>query len=224
VDNTWIIIPAFNEERVIRQVVDETLSFTSNVAVINDGSSDGTREVIEGSGAWVISHPINLGQGAALQTGMSFAIERGADVICMFDADGQHDIRDVEKMVSLLKRKQLDAVLGSRFLGTTVGMKASRKILLKLAVIFTWITSGVRLTDAHNGLRVFSREGAMKISLRHNGMAHASEIVAQIAQHKLRFEEFPNTITYTDYSMAKGQKALSTIRIVFDLILDRLVK
>ena len=223
-DDLWVVIPAFNEGAVIADVVHGIKGLCRNVVLIDDGSRDETAVHAESAGALVLRHPINLGQGAALQTGIDFALRKNAKYVATYDADGQHDILDLPPMLNLLKERNLDFVLGSRFIGKTVGMPRSRRILLQAAVLFTRLTTGLRVTDAHNGLRVFTSRGAKKISLSHNRMAHASEILEQIAQSKLPYAEFGNTVRYTEYSRAKGQKASNAFNIVIDLALGRISK
>lgn len=220
----WVVIPAYNEGPVIQGVIADVRMLFEHVVLVDDGSSDETANCARAAGAIVVRHPINLGQGAALQTGIEFALRRGAKFIATFDADGQHDIDDVPPMANLLQKEQLDVVLGSRFIGKVSGMKLSRRLLLSAAILFTRLTTGLKLTDAHNGLRVFTAAGARRIHLFHNRMAHASEILEQIAQRKLAYREFGNSVRYTEYSMAKGQKASNAINIVIDLVLQRLSK
>ncbi len=220
--DVWILIPAFNESQVIGTVVRDVRAAFEHVVVIDDGSADDTREQAAAAGATVLSHPVNLGQGAALQTGITFALRQGAPYIVTFDADGQHDIADVLPMLELMRRQGLDVVLGSRFLGKVVGMPPGRRALLRCAVLFTRLTTGLRLTDAHNGLRLLSRHAAGVVSLRHNRMAHASEILAQIARHRLTYREIGNTVRYSDYSRTKGQRSSNAINIVVDLLAARL--
>lgn len=223
-DDLWVVIPAFNEGSVIFDVVRDVKRTCPNVVLVDDGSADDTGKHAQRAGAVIVRHPINLGQGAALQTGIEFARRNNARFIATFDADGQHDIHDVVAMADILNKRQVDVVLGSRFIGKTVGMTLSRKILLHAAVLFTRLTTGMKLTDAHNGLRVFTRKGIENIHLSQNRMAHASEILEQIARNRLKYVEFGNTIRYTDYSRAKGQKASNAINILVDLALGRISK
>lgn len=222
VDGLWVVIPAFNEGTMIKTVIDAVREHYPNVVLVDDGSSDDTARCAAEAGAFVVKHPINLGQGASLQTGIDFALRKGADFIATFDADGQHEILDVAPMVQILCEQQLDVVLGSRFIGKVSGMPMSRRVLLYAAVLFTRVTTGMKLTDAHNGLRVFTRKGLSNIHLIHNRMAHASEILEQISDNRLKYVEYGNTVRYTEYSRAKGQKASNAINIVIDLILGRI--
>lgn len=214
----------FNEGAVIHRVAREVLMAFPNLVVVDDGSTDDALEQSARAGATVLRHPINLGQGAALQTGIKYALQRGADYIVTFDADGQHQVKDAVAMLDMLQKENFDVVLGSRFIGTTIGMSYGRRLLLKAAIIYTKITTGLNLTDAHNGLRVFSRTAAMNINIRQNRMAHASEILEQISAKKMRYVEYGNTIRYTDYSKLKGQKPSNAINIIVDLMVGRLGK
>src|SRR5262249_10718749 len=156
----------------------------------DDGSADDTAERASAASI-VLRHPVNLGQGAALQTGIDCALQQGADVIVTFDADGQHRAADIERLVAALAEARADFALGSRFLGHTVALPAARRLLLRAATVFTQLSTGLRLTDTHNGLRAMTRRGAGAIRLRQNRMAHASEILAQIAASGLRHVEVP---------------------------------
>ena len=221
-DVVWIVIPAFNESEVIERVATTAIRYYPNVVVVDDCSTDETSSVARRSGAHVVRHPVNLGQGAALQTGISYALQHGAARIATCDGDGQHDIRDLRAMLELQERTGVDCVLGSRFLGKAVDMPVQRRLLLKAAVLYTRLTSRLAVTDAHNGFRLFSRAAASRIKIRQDRMAHASELMEQIRRHRLSWAEAPVTIRYTDYSMAKGQRARGAFRILLDLFIGRL--
>lgn len=223
-NEVWVVVPAYNECQVIGKIVREVRCLFPYVVVINDGSSDETAETAAAEGAIVLNHPVNLGQGAALQTGITYALRNGANYLVTFDADGQHEITDVWAMLDLMRRDNLDVVLGSRFMGNAINISVGRKILLQAAVLFTKLTTGLSLTDAHNGLRLFSRKAAQAIHLSQNRMAHASEVLEQIARCRMKYAEIGNTVRYTDYSRAKGQRASNAINIVIDLLVGRLDK
>lgn len=222
--SVWIVVPAFNEAKVIGNVVETLVALYPNVVVVDDGSADSTAAEAAAHGALVVKHPVNLGQGAALQTGIEFCLRHHPCFIVTFDADGQHNLDDVLSMLDLAAKENCDVVLGSRFLGQTISMPTSRRVLLRLAIWFTRATTGLALTDTHNGLRVFTAAAAEKVRISHNGMAHASEILEQIARLRLRYIEAPMTVTYTPYSLQKGQRASNAISILIDLISDRLKK
>jgi glycosyltransferase involved in cell wall biosynthesis len=219
-----IVIAAYNEGSVIADVVRDALRLFPLIVVVDDGSPDDTGAAALLGGAVVLRHPINLGQGAALQTGIEYALGQDVDFVVTFDADGQHRPEDVQKMLETLADNGKQVALGSRFLGETVGMPVSRRWLLKAATVFTRITTGLRVTDAHNGLRTFRRDAAQAITIRQNRMAHASEILEEIGRKKLTYCEVPVTIHYTDYSKAKGQSGLGAFNILIDLLVARIRK
>jgi glycosyltransferase involved in cell wall biosynthesis len=222
--NVWIVIPAYNEGTVIGQVVRGAETLGHRILVVNDGSTDNTAQQAYEAGATVITHPINLGQGAALATGLEYAVLQQADYIATFDADGQHRIEDLRRMLEILKKENFDIAMGSRFLEKPNNISLRRKIILKGAILITWLTTGVRLTDAHNGLRVMTGEAARKLRITQNGMAHASEIIELLKRHQLRFVEVPVTILYTDYSLRKGQPLSNALNILLELVTGRLGK
>lgn len=222
--NVAFIIPVYNEESVIKSVIESTLNLTKYIVCVNDGSRDNSEGEILKTSAYLVNHPINMGQGAALQTGIEFARQLPVDYFVTFDADGQHRIQDVQAMLKTIKTDKYDIVLGSRFLGETVGMKKSKEIILKLAIKFSNFTSGIKLTDTHNGLRVFNRHVAETMQITMPDMAHASEILEIMKEQKYRYNEVPVTIEYTDYSRAKGQTLINAINIGFDTLLRKITK
>lgn len=215
--HVWIVIPGFNEGRVIANTIASIGEWLPNVVVVDDGSSDNTGEEALRAGARLVRHAINLGQGAALETGIRYALLQDAQCIITFDADGQHRPKDIEIVLSVARENSADVVLGSRFLGTTSNMPATRRWLLKVATAYTRFATGLRLTDAHNGLRLFNRKAAEQLRIRQNRMAHASELLDWLGSSRLRVVEAPVSIVYTEYSLAKGQSFLSSIDILWDL-------
>jgi glycosyltransferase involved in cell wall biosynthesis len=218
--DVWLVIPLFNEATVIGGVVTEAKRTFPRIVCVDDGSTDDSAQIAFEAGARVVRHPINLGQGAALQTGFDYVRQDpGARFVVTFDSDGQHRVEDALAMVARIRTDELDVVLGSRFLDDRTKPGMLKRLILKAAVTFTNLTSGVRLTDAHNGLRVFTIESLGRIRIRQNRMAHASEIVSQIGKAKLRFAEQPVHIVYTDYSRSKGQSLWNSVNILVDLIM-----
>nr|WP_245886467.1 glycosyltransferase family 2 protein [Kineococcus xinjiangensis] len=217
---TWVVVPLYQEASVIGQVVSRVQERFANVVCVDDGSRDASAQAAAEAGAVVVRHCLNLGQGAALQTGFDYALrDPGMRSVVTFDADGQHRVEDAAEMVARLEREDLDVVFGSRFLDRRTRVDPLRRVVLRTAVAFTNRTTGVRLTDAHNGLRVLSRRAAQTVSLRHNRMAHASEIVAQVGRSDLRWAEHPVEILYTDYSRSKGQSLLNSVNILVETLL-----
>ncbi len=222
VGGLWIAMPAFNEAAVIAEVLAPLCRAGYPVVVVDDGSSDATADMALAAGAVVLRHAVNLGQGAALQTAMEYCLQQGARYICTFDADGQHDPADIPRLFDALTRQGADVALGSRFLGQAPRLPASRRLLLKAAVAFMRLYGGLKLTDAHNGLRLFTRDAARRFQIRQARMAHASEMVRKCHKAGLKIIEVPCTIRYTDYSLSKGQGGLGSINILLDLFLERL--
>ena len=219
----WIVVPAFNEAQVVGEVVADLRSAFTNVVCVDDGSDDTTGEAARLAGAHVVRHPVNLGQGAAIQTGVEYARRQpGAAVFATFDADGQHRVADVGAMVRRLSGGDagggaVDVVLGTRF-GAAGDNRTPRlkRLILRTAARLSPSSRRLGLTDAHNGLRVFNRVVADNLSLTMSGMSHAGEFLALIDENRWRVAEYPVEILYTEYSVAKGQPLLNGVNIVVD--------
>ncbi len=216
--DAWIIVPAYNEAEVIGDVITDLRQTFAHVVCVDDGSRDDTSEIALRAGAHVVRHPVNLGQGAAIQTGVEYARSKpGAEVFVTFDADGQHRVKDVLSMIDRLARGDVDIVVGTRFSGTTVSHTPPlKKLILRTAAALSPSSHRLGLTDAHNGLRVFNKTVADHLNLTMSGMSHASEFVALIVENHWRVAEEPVEILYTEYSMSKGQPLLNGVNIVFD--------
>jgi glycosyltransferase involved in cell wall biosynthesis len=212
---TWVVIAAFNEGKVIHDVVTEVKAAGWSVVVVDDGSRDDTVAKARAAGVSVVAHAVNLGQGAALQTGIDYAIRRGARYIVTFDADGQHSANDIPSLVGALA--DADIVLGSRFLGKDIeGASAKRVALLRTATAVSNSLSGLKLTDAHCGFRAFRAPVAPRLRITKDRMAHASQLLRKIKTSGLRVVEVPTTVRYTEHSMSKGQGGFQAVRILFD--------
>lgn len=220
---TYITIPMYNDEKMILNVIkDLNNAGYNNIVVVDDGSKDNGYDVVkENSNAIVTKHIINRGQGAALQTGMEIALDRGAKYIIHFDSDGQHDVKDLDKMLDTLIKGKYDIVLGSRFIQENK-IPLKKRIILRLGIFFTFLLSQIWLTDVHNGLRVMTAETAKKLDLKHDRMEHASEILDKVKSLNLKYKEVPVTIHYTEYSQAKGQRISNSINIAMKLISSKL--
>lgn len=214
-----LVVPVYNEGPVVADVLREALTVFPNIVAVDDGSTDDSAAKVATTGALLVRHPVNLGQGAALQTGIETALLLPhVRYFVTFDSDGQHDTADADAMVARLRADEADVVLGSRFLDGRTKPGLLKRIVLRGAVWLTNAQSGVKLTDAHNGLRALNRTAAGQLRLRQNGMAHASEIIEQLGRSRLRWAEHPVHIRYTEYSMAKGQSVLNAVNILTDLI------
>jgi len=208
------VIAAFNEAKVIRDVVASVTRDGWPTVVVDDGSRDATQAEAKLGGAVALRHTINRGQGAALQTGITYALRHGARYIVTFDADGQHDAADIPLLIDALADH--DIALGSRFLGKVEGASARRMAMLRTATKVSNKMSGMKLTDSHCGLRAFRATAAPKLTITQDRMAHASELLRKIRTSGMRVTEVPVTIRYTEHSMSKGQGGIQAVRIMFD--------
>ncbi|MGW5050751.1 glycosyltransferase family 2 protein [Actinokineospora sp. NPDC004072] len=217
--DVWLVIPVYNEGLVIADVVRHAMATFPNVVCVDDGSADDSAAKIRTTGAHLVRHPVNLGQGAAIQTGVEYArAQPGAALFVTFDADGQHQVDDVVRMLERLRAEDVDIIVGTRFGGgaDTSHIPWIKRLVLRTVVLLSPRTRRLGLTDAHNGLRVFNQTVAQQLNIRLNGMGHASEIVEMIDRHKWRVAEEPVTILYTEYSMSKGQSLINGVNILFD--------
>lgn len=223
--DTWLIIPCFNEGSVIGDVITNARATFPNIVAVNDGSADNSAAAIHAAGAHLVNHPVNLGQGAAIQTGVEYArAQPGAKIFVTFDADGQHQVKDVVAMVDRLRAEPVDIIVGTRFGRPRTEddqVPLIKRIVLKTVVALSPRTRRLGLTDAHNGLRVFNRTVAEQLNLRMNGMSHASEFVRLMDDHSWRVSEQPVDILYTEYSMSKGQSLFNGVNILADGLLAR---
>ena len=216
--DVWVVIPVFNEAQVLQSVVESALTVFPNVVCVDDGSRDGSVEAVLRTRAHLVRHPVNLGQGAALQTGLSYArAQPGAEYFVTFDADGQHRLEDAQKMLDMARSPDVDLVLGTRFAEHAATVPLAKRLILRTAVLLSPAGRKLKLTDAHNGLRVLTRPVVEDLHITMNGMAHASEIVSYLGRSSWRVREVPVSIRYTDYSRSKGQSLLNGVNILFDL-------
>lgn len=220
--DVWIVVPAYNEAAVVGEVIADLRSVFDHVVCVDDGSQDDTGAVALRAGAHLVRHPVNLGQGAAIQTGIEYARSQpGAEVFVTFDADGQHRVKDVMRMIDRLTAEDVDIVIGTRFAdqGVHSEVPVLKRIVLRTAVWLSPRSRRLNLSDVHNGLRVFNRTVAGGLDIAISGMGHASEIVALVDENNWRVTEEPVEILYTDYSKSKGQPLVNGVNIVFDVFL-----
>lgn len=222
-EDTWLIVPCYNEGQVIQEVLASARETFPNIVAVNDGSRDNSAQAIHAAGAHLVNHPVNLGQGAAIQTGVEYArAQPGAKFFVTFDADGQHQVKDVKRMVERLRTEPIDIVVGTRFAGQEdTQVPWIKRVVLKTVVFLSPRTRRLGLTDAHNGLRAFNAKVAHEMNIRMNGMSHASEIVTMIDEHGWRVAEEPVDILYTEYSMGKGQSLINGVNILADGLVAR---
>lgn len=216
-----MVIAAWNEGSIIGDVVAAIRAATDRVVVVDDCSRDATADAACRAGAIVLRHVLNRGQGAALQTGIDYALAHGARFVVTMDADGQHSPEDLPALLAPLVSGQADVALGSRFLDARNTIPPVRRLMLRCAVLFTRMTARIRVTDTHNGFRAFTREAAARIHITLDRMAHASELLDQIHDARLRYVEVPVRVHYTPYSQRKGQSSAHAVRVAFDYFIGR---
>ena len=210
---TVAVIPAYNEHSRISRAIQDVRDFVDDVVVVDDGSRDRTAEVAARTGIHVLTHRINRGQGAAIQTGTSFALSKlRPEAIIHFDADGQMQASDIPALLEPIKSGCADVVLGSRFLGVATGMPLTRKITLKGGIGFTMLVSGIRTSDTHNGFRALSKKAAESINIKDIGNVNG----LGFKTNGIKFVERPVSITYSEEVLNKGQSSLGAIIVVKD--------
>lgn len=217
-EKTFIVIPAFNEDTVIEAVIEDVKkSGFKNLIIVDDGSTDESFKVSKKTGSLVLHHALNRGKGAALKTGVEAAKILGAESVVTFDGDGQHDPNDIRKMISKLEQGY-DVILGTR---SFEKIPALRRVGNIMGNIFTWLIYGLWVNDSQCGFRAFSKKALKFIDTQHDRYEYESEVVREIARHKLKFTEVPIKVLYTEYSQTKivkqgfvnGLKTLSRIFI-----------
>ncbi len=221
----FVIVPAHNEAAVIRNTVSQLLEKQYSIVVVDDSSADSTKDTLAGLNVIYLRHSANLGQGAALRTGIHYALEAGAEYLVTFDADGQHDVEDIQSMLTLLQQENAGIVFGSRFKeGAASNVPFSRRIVLRIARFINYLASGILLTDANNGLRVMTREAATKIQITENRSTHSAQIQNLVKVNGIKYTECPVNISYSEYSRRKGIRNISSVRILYELIMYKLFR
>jgi len=228
-DDTWVVMPVYNEAPVLEVTLEELTSTFGHVCVVDDASTDASSAIAQAftpRGVRLLNHPFNLGQGAALQTGIAYVLQDPLmQRLVTFDADGQHRVKDAAAMARRVtpdratEQPNLDVALASRFLDGKAQMGGLKRLVLRLAVAYTNLSVGTKLTDTHNGLRAMNRWAAASLHINQNGMAHATEILEQVVAMKAIYAEHPAVITYSPYAKAKGQSLLNSVNILVDLLL-----
>jgi UDP-N-acetylglucosamine---dolichyl-phosphate N-acetylglucosaminyltransferase len=199
---TFIAIPAFNEGKIIKSVLESINNEGyKDIVVANDGSSDNTHEQASAL-ATVVTHVINRGKGAATKTAMEAAVLLGADIVVTIDADGQHNPKDIQKLITPIEAGKADVVLGSRMLNPK-GMPVDRMILNTLGSIITFILFGLYVSDSQSGMRAYSKKAISRIDTKLDKYEFESEVISEIKNKKLAFKEVPISVIYSNYSLRK---------------------
>lgn len=210
-----VVIPAFNEERLIGSVVLKTLRHPVRVIVVNDGSTDLTAELAASAGAEVVSLPENQGKGAALNVGVQKALEYDPEAVVLIDADGQHMPGELPVVLAPVLEGRADVVVGSRYIKEGNKVPFHRIMGHKFFNFITGAASGVNVSDSQCGFRAFSRRALDKINFSSSGFSVESEMQFWAHEKGLVVEEVPVTINYIDKPkrsvMGQGWTVLSGI-------------
>jgi len=217
-----VVVPAYNEEKRIGRVLRGLFEHGyKNILVVDDCSLDNTVNIALRAGAKVLSHKINRGQGASLETGNVYARQNGYDIVVHFDGDDQMNPEDIKMAIDKIENGGYDIVLGSRFLDGRSKIPFPKKFLiLPVSRWINFVFTHVKLTDVHNGFRVLNKKALDSIRITQDQMAHNTEIVRQIKKNDLKFVEIPVEINYHHF----GQGVEGGVQILKDLLLDRISK
>jgi glycosyltransferase involved in cell wall biosynthesis len=232
-NNIFIIVPAWNEEEQIGETLKKLLDNNyNNIVVVDDCSSDKTFEIAKQFPIFVLRHKINRGQGAALQTGTDFAVKNGAEIIAHFDSDGQHRTEDIPELIKPIIDGKAEFVFGSRFLKRANEHELEKRIdannipflkkhiILPIARVINYFFTGLKLSDAHCGLRAFNAKIADKIHLSQDGMAHNTEYPYLVKKNKIKYTEVPIVVIYNEF----GQGIGGGFKILKELLMKKIVK
>ena len=215
----YVVVPAFNEQKVIKDIINNLLKKFPNIIVVNDGSNDRTLEIINELDIKVLSHEINLGVGAAVQTGFDYVSKiPNAKAVITFDADGQHLVDDAVAMAKEILICDEGIIFGTRFPKHSKNIPKVKRIVLKLIAKITDLVTGVTLSDAHNGLKAYKVSTIKELELQFSSYSYESELITQVAKKKIDYKEMSTDIKYTSYSIKKGQKLLNGLLIIEDLL------
>jgi UDP-N-acetylglucosamine---dolichyl-phosphate N-acetylglucosaminyltransferase len=222
-NDIWVIVPAYNEENILGEVLEELFKRGLKIVVVDDGSVDQTYKIAQailnenpGRG-YLYHHPINRGLGATLKTGIEACLKKKAEIIVTFDADGQHNPDDILPVCLPIINGQADVVIGAREFND---MPPVKKISNQLMNFITWIFYGSRVKDSQSGLRAFNRKAAIALDVESREYGISSEIIREIKHKELRMEEVPIQTIYTDYALSKGTNLKVGIKILMKMIKD----
>ncbi len=221
-DNVYILIPVFNEEKQIKNVISDLRKTFKNIIAVNDGSTDSSGEILQSLDIITLNHTINLGQGAAISTGFKYIQKLdNAHAVITFDADGQHSCDDAIAFAEEIQKCDEEIIFGSRFIDNKSNIPLIKKIVLSIVVMFTNTLSKINLTDAHNGFKAIKKTCLEKLDIDIDGFGFESQIIHQVSLKGILYKEMPTHTKYTNYSRNKGQKLINGLIILEDLFKSR---
>lgn len=215
-----VVVPTFNEADRIEKTLGDLVAANFDVIVVDDGSTDSTETLVRNFPVNYVQHIINRGQGAALKTGTELAFRLGYDVIAHFDADGQHRIEDLHKIIKLIDNNAYDIVLGSRFLDAKTEFPWKKKIVLNIAKVFSNKILKLNFTDPQSGLRVFQSKSLEMLNWQKDDFQHCTEILSLILKNGLKYKEVPIIVNYDIGQKAVRPKMSMGIKLIFNKLFD----
>jgi glycosyltransferase involved in cell wall biosynthesis len=218
IHDVHILIPVYNEESKISEVILELKQYFKNIVVVNDGSSDSSLDVLNQLDVVVINHLLNLGQGAAISTGINFFKNlKNVNAVITFDADGQHSVEDAVAFAREITICKEDIIFGSRFLKHKMNIPPLKRFVLSTVTFITNKITKMNLTDSHNGLKAYKIDLIKDMQIDIDGFAFESEIISIISKNNIAYKEMPTNTIYTEYSKNKGQKLRNGLIIIEDI-------
>ena len=206
-DDVYLLLPVFNEEETIGPIIKDLNKHFKNIVVVDDGSYDNTRNILETLDVYYLRHYLNLGQGAAISTGLQFISKiKGAKAVITLDGDGQHDNKDVIKFAEEILKCEKEIIFGSRFLEHSQNIPIVKRLILKIICYITNKVSKVQLSDVHNGLKAIKVDSIEKINITIDRYGFESQIIHSVGKNNISYKELPTNVRYTTYSKKKGQK------------------
>lgn len=216
--NVWVVVPAHNEAKTIKQVIDKIKEFTQNVVVVVDGSVDNTLKIADEQEINVLHHIVNLGKGSALKTGCDFAINKGANKLVAIDADMQHDPSEIPNFIRYLD--DYDVILGYREINKD--MPFVFRIGNIIINYMTKVLYNIDVKDTQCGYRAFTTNAYQRIRWESSDYFMESEMIANIGKANLRYKEIPIKTIYSD--RYKGTTVIDGVKIVINLFWLRLAR
>lgn len=221
---TFIVIPAYNEEKKIGKVIRDVKKKYKNIIVVDDCSSDNTYKIALKENIFVLRHVINRGQGASLVTGIEYALKKKADIIVTFDADGQFLVNEIKQVIDPVLNKKADIVLGSRFMGKARNIPLLKEIVLRIGIFVVYFLYGIKVSDSQSGFRAMNVKTAKKINITSDRMEHAADFFSEIMRNKLKYKEVPITVIYDEYSLNKGQSWTKSLDLGLKMLYNKFLK
>ncbi len=225
-DQIVIVIPSYNEaDRILKVVTDIQKNGYTNIIVVDDGSTDNSMELIKDKNITILQHLVNRGAGAATETGLKYCRTiLDAETVVMIDADTQHEVEDIRKLIEAHEKQNADITIGNRFMESGENIPLKNWLYNFIANIVTSVFAGKRVYDSQSGFKVFNKKALHTVIIDQDRYEHCSEILIKGLEHKLKIIEVPIRVYYTPETTAKGQHFLNGVRTFIHLLHSVLFK